>query len=78
MIAHRESFVFDSECKFCARDSRNYVPDLNTRICPDCFSWISAVAGLSAFGIRQIQDDPVENLERNEKLRQKLASLQYA
>jgi hypothetical protein len=51
MIAHRESYVFDTECKFCAQESERLVSEINTRICPECFSWLSANVGLHNLGI---------------------------
>lgn len=51
MITHRESYVFDPECKFCAHDKEHLVSDVNTKICPDCYTWISNSVGLINLGI---------------------------
>ena len=56
MITHRESYVFDSECKFCAHESENLVKEVNTKICGDCYSWISDSVGLSNLGIRPVSE----------------------
>ena len=58
MIAHRESYVFDSECKFCAQEkpSSYLVSQVNTRICEDCYNWASDSVGLSNFGIELIRN----------------------
>lgn len=52
MITHRESYVFDTECKFCAQNSEKLVSEVNTRICPDCYTWIANSVGLINLGIR--------------------------
>jgi hypothetical protein len=51
MITHRESYVFDTECKFCAHDTEKLVSQVNTKICPDCFTWIADSVGLMTLGI---------------------------
>jgi hypothetical protein len=56
MITHRESYVFDTECKFCAQESEKLVSRVNTRICPDCFSWINDSVGLLNLGIRSVAE----------------------
>ena len=56
MIARRESFAFDDSCKFCAQEkSASYVSEVNTRICQDCFSWVSSSVGLNHLGIEQLR-----------------------
>jgi hypothetical protein len=52
MILTRESYVFDSECKFCAHETEKFVAQLNTKICQDCYTWISNNVGLTTLGIR--------------------------
>ena len=55
MITHRESYVFDNDCKFCAQEkSSSYVSKVNTKICEDCYAWVSASVGLSNLGIEQL------------------------
>jgi hypothetical protein len=56
MITHRESYVFDTECKFCAHESERLVSEVNTKICPDCYSWASDSVGLSNLGIRRASE----------------------
>jgi hypothetical protein len=49
--SHRESYVLDTSCNFCAKE-RESVPKLNLSLCPECFEW-AAIAGngVSFFGI---------------------------
>lgn len=56
LITHRESYVYDTECKFCAQESERLVSDVNTKICPDCYSWISNSVGLINLGIRRTSE----------------------
>jgi hypothetical protein len=51
MITHRESYIFDNECRFCAHESERLVPEVNTRICRECFNWIADSVGLQNIGI---------------------------
>jgi hypothetical protein len=51
MIVYRESYAFDTDCKFCAQETP-LVSQVNTRVCPDCFTWISEAVGLETLGIR--------------------------
>jgi hypothetical protein len=55
MITHRESYVYDEDCKFCAQEKTSrYVPEVNTRICEDCFTWASGDVGLVNLGIEPL------------------------
>jgi hypothetical protein len=54
MITHRESYAFDTDCKFCAQEAP-LVTDVNTRVCPDCYSWIDKSMGLENLGIRKAE-----------------------
>jgi hypothetical protein len=52
MITHRESYAYDTECKFCAHDSDHLVSEVNTKICTDCYTWIANSVGLFNLGIK--------------------------
>ena len=56
MITHRESYAYDTECKFCAHETP-LIPEVNTRVCPDCYTWLSDQVGLENLGIRAIPDN---------------------
>ncbi|HKW05488.1 MAG TPA: hypothetical protein VJN71_09340 [Nitrososphaerales archaeon] len=51
MITYRESYAFDTECKFCAQESE-LIPEVNTRVCPECYSWLANSVGLVNLGIQ--------------------------
>jgi hypothetical protein len=51
-LTTRESDLFDSECKFCAHEPKTFVAQVNTKICPSCYSWIAESVGLANLGIR--------------------------
>ena len=55
MITHRESYAFDTDCKFCAQESP-LVAQVNTRVCPECFSWLSEYVGLANVGIQRVAE----------------------
>lgn len=55
MITHRESYAYDTDCKFCAQETL-LVAEINTRMCPDCYSWISENVGLSNLGIQSVAE----------------------
>ncbi len=57
MISHRESYIYDEDCKFCASETRSLIPKVNTRICPDCYSWISSSVGLVNLGIEHVKEN---------------------
>jgi hypothetical protein len=54
MIAHRESYAFEDDCKFCAHETP-LVSEVNTKVCPDCYSWITESVGLETLGIRKAE-----------------------
>lgn len=55
MINHRESYAYENDCRFCAQESP-LVSQVNTRVCPDCYSWLSDTVGLSSIGIHTVAD----------------------
>jgi hypothetical protein len=50
-MSTRESYVFDKNCSLCAQESLALVPRINTRVCPNCFDWVSESVGLDNLGI---------------------------
>ena len=50
-VTTRESDLFDNECRFCAREPETFVAQINTKICPSCYSWIADSVGLVNVGI---------------------------
>jgi hypothetical protein len=53
-ISHRESYIFDESCRFCADDTEELVAQVNTQICPECFTWLSNSLNPADFGITSI------------------------
>ncbi len=54
-VTTRESDLFDNECKFCAHEPETFVAQVNTKICPSCYSWIAESVGLVNVGIRPLE-----------------------
>lgn len=51
-VTTRETDLYDNECKFCAHEAKNFVAHVNTKICPECYSWVAESVGLTTLGIR--------------------------
>jgi hypothetical protein len=53
MINYRDSYSYETHCKFCAEET-SLVEEVNTRVCPECYSWIEDSIGLSTLGIHAV------------------------